>query len=75
MFILNVKGWGDREDQYYPVSKGDNIEQLKADSFAHFDMEIDYYITDPKVIVEEDGKQWIAEEVIEEGIVNEGVFA
>ena len=53
MFILNVKGWGDREDQYYPVSKGDNIEQLKADSFAHFDMEIDYYITDPKVIVEE----------------------
>jgi hypothetical protein len=64
MFILNVKGWGDREDQYYPVSKGDDIEKMKADSFAHFDMEIDYYITDVATF-----------EIIEEGTVNEGVFA
>jgi hypothetical protein len=65
LYFIFVKGWGDSEDQYYPISKGNTIEEC-VDNITDtgFDMEIQYYILDTQTL-----------DIVEYNTLNEGVYA
>ena len=73
-YVILVKGWGDDEDRYYYANSGDNIEQLKTDTFQDFDMEVQYVIVTESVY-NAYGTEPYFRSVIEEGTLNQGVFA
>tara|TARA_B100001287_G_C22466073_1_gene427408 strand:- start:280 stop:507 length:228 start_codon:yes stop_codon:yes gene_type:complete len=73
-YVILVKGWGDDEDRYYYANSGDNIEQLKTDTFQDFDMEVDYVIVTESVYNDYGTKTYFRS-VIEEGVLNQGVYA
>ena len=72
--VILVKGWGDDEDRYYYANSGDNLEQLKTDTFQDFDMEVQYVIVAERVY-NAYGTEPYFSDVIEEGTLNQGVFA
>lgn len=72
-YVILVKGWGDSEDRYYYANSGDNIEQLKTDTFQDFDMEVQYVIVTESVY-NDYGTEPYFRSVIEEGVLNQGVF-
>lgn len=73
-YVILVKGWGDDENRYYYANSGDNLEQLKTDTFQDFDMEVEYAIVTERVY-NEYGTEPYFSNIIEEGTLNEGVFA
>jgi hypothetical protein len=72
--VILVKGWGDSEDRYYYANYGYNIEQLKTTTFRDVDMEAEYVIVTESVY-DAYGTEPYSSDIIEEGIVNEGVYA
>ena len=73
-YVILVKGWGDEEDRYYWANEGDNIEQLKTETFQDFDMEVQYVIV-AKSVYNVIGTSQYFNNIIEEGTLNQGVYA
>jgi hypothetical protein len=63
MYTIFVKGWGEDEDRYYAISKGDCIDRLVDEAFTDFEFEADYYVMDNSTL-----------DTVAEGRVNEGVY-
>ena len=63
IYEIHIKGWGEYEDAWYPHNRGSDIESLKKEVFKDWDMEAEYYI-----------KEVDTDNVVEEGIINEGVY-
>ena len=73
-YVILVKGWGDDEDRYYYADSGNNLEQLKTDTFQDVDMEVEYVIVTESVY-NVYGTEPYYSDIIEEGTLNEGVYA
>ena len=73
-YVILVKGWGDDEDRYYYANSGDNLEQLKTDTFQDFDMEVQYVIVTESVYNAYGTEPYFRSD-IEEGTLNQGVYA
>jgi hypothetical protein len=63
IYEIHIKGWGEYEDAWYPHNRGSDIESLKKGVFKDWDIEAEYYI-----------KEADTDNVVEEGIFNEGVY-
>ena len=63
IYEIYIKGWGEYEDAWYPHNHGSDIESLKKEVFKDWDVEAEYYI-----------KEADTDNVVEEGIFNEGVY-
>ena len=63
-YTIHIKGWGEYEDSWYSHGRGDNIQKLKEDVFKDWDMEAEFYIEE-----KDTGN------VVEEGIINEGIYS
>ena len=64
MYKIYVKGWGEYEDSWYPQGEGNSILDLKTQTFENWDMEAEFYI-----------KNTTTDLVIEEGIINKGIWS
>lgn len=63
IYEIYIKGWGEYEDTWYPQKQGADIETLKKDVFGDWDMEAEFYIEEVST-----------QNIVEEGIINEGVY-
>ena len=62
-YTLFVKGWGDDEDRYYAISRGDSIDALITEAFKDFEFEADYYVMDNNTL-----------DTVREAVINEGCY-
>ena len=63
MYTIFVKGWGDDEDMYYAIAKGDSIDKLVKETFTDFEFEAQYYVMHNDTL-----------DTVAEAVVNEGVY-
>ncbi len=63
MYTIFVKGWGDDEDRYYAIAKGDSIDTLVNEAFSDWEFEADYYVMDNSTL-----------DTVREAVINEGVY-
>ena len=64
IYEIHIKGWGEYEDAWYPHNRGSDIESLKKEVFKDWDMEAEFYIEEVST-----------QNIVEEGIINEGVYS
>jgi hypothetical protein len=63
MYTIFVKGWGEDEDFYFAVAKGDSVDKLVSETFKEFEFEAEYYVMHNDTL-----------DTVAEGLVNEGVY-
>jgi hypothetical protein len=63
IYEILIKGWGEYEEAWYPHNQGPDIFKLKEKVFENWDTQANYKIVDLET-----------RSVVEEGVVNEGIF-
>ena len=63
MYTLFIKGWGEDEDRYYAVTKGDCIDTLVNNAFSDWEFEANYYVMDNATL-----------DTVREAVINRGVY-
>ena len=64
IYQIYIKGWGEYEDGWYPHGENTDIFNLKNEIFKDWTMEAKFYVKDKTNDI-----------IVEEGIINKGIYA